>query len=565
MGSSLSQQSAVDTISQWQTRPPHQLIFDSGRREISQFMEAVDKLHQSPPTPLTNDLISKAMTRLKNEFFAVLRREADRHAGPVSTITTTTTTAEWTSSITDSTAYAFRYEDYTVSEPPSDDVTTYLRNIAERMSSSGRLAECINLYKTARKSSIHTQLRKIRFDDLKINFNAKRYLWDELKVKMDSWIQVVKICVKILFEREKDLSEKIFRGISNGAAKDECFVGTVKEFAVDLFGFAGEVCSSNQAYDKMETVLGVYDAFSWVLPNVDALFLSQQGREARDKCVEILSRIENDVVRMLHDFEKDLLHEKPVSTDENGAVHQRTEYVMEKINVIVKNKNLLTNLIKTTPSLSLGNLTIDRGDLGDTRNRGFVELHSILIIVVLKRNLQNKADRYRDPSLRQLFMMNNLNYIKQKIEGSNELRLMVGDSYMRLFNEDFESAVNSYQASICSKFLKCFKEEGLYITRCYKSRPSKTAVRNRLKEFDDVFQRIQLLHSSWTIPDANLRYEVRDSVSEKLVAAYANFIEEFRSYPEIEQLLGNNIKYSAEDLKALVLDKLFADVQVIST
>ncbi|KAL0282134.1 UNVERIFIED_CONTAM: hypothetical protein Sradi_7270500 [Sesamum radiatum] len=205
MGSSLSQQSAVDTISQWNSRPPHELIFDSGRREIGQYMQAVDRLQQSDNVRGSNELMSTALARLKREFIAVLSRQSEYQAGPSSTM-------EW-SSVNDSTAYVFRYEDYVVSEPPNADVVMYLRNIAERMNSGGRLGECVRVYKSLRISFLQSQLKRLRFEELSRGCSTKRCEWDMLKVKMELWIQVSKICVKILFQREKQLCEQIFEGL----------------------------------------------------------------------------------------------------------------------------------------------------------------------------------------------------------------------------------------------------------------------------------------------------------------------------------------------------------------
>ncbi|KAL9157121.1 hypothetical protein ABFS82_09G124700 [Erythranthe guttata] len=568
MGSSLSQQSAVDTITQWRSRPPHVLIFDSSRREISQYMEAVDKLTQSPPNSKeTNnkDLIAIAMARLKREFIAVLSRQADYQAGgPISTITTT---AEF-SSVADSTAYAFRYEDYVISDLPSTDVITYLKNIAQRMNSGGKLADCIRAYKSVRRTFLQAQLSRLRFEELSVNLNAKRYLWDELKIKMEFWVQLSKICVKKLFDREKKLCDQIFQGIVgiNGPAKDECFVGTVQDFAAGLFSFAESMSLSNQPYERMETVFTVYDSFLSILPNVKALFDSVPGREIVIRCEETLSNVEIEVTRMLHDFEDAVLHEKPVSnsSDENGSVHQRTEYVMDKITLIAKNKNLLTSLIKSTPSLTFGNSVIPQDTLGEdyTSNRSFLDRHLILIIVVLEQNLHNKADSYANPTLGHLFMMNNLRYILLKIGEFSELKEMIGDPFMKSLNEDFELAKTSYQESTCDKFLNCFKEEGLYNTCCFMSRPLTNAVRERVKAFNGAFEEITVAQCNWVIPDSRLREEVRVSMKAKLVPAYKKFLEDFGSDVKMKLILDKNVKYSIEDLEILVLVKLFGDGEI---
>lgn len=556
MGSSLSlsQQSAVETINQWRSRPPHELIFDSGRHEISKYLQAITKLQQTNAKGVNDKLIAMAMDRLRGEFETVLKTRADHQPGPVST-------TEW-SSVSDSTANAFRYEDYVVAEALNEDLIDYLRNIAEVMSSSGRVGECVKAYKTVRKGYLQSQLKRLRFDELRGDHNQKRYVHDELKVKMELWVQVSKICVKILFEKERKLCGDVFGSVGE-EVKDECFVGTVKDSAMLLFRFAEEMSLRRQPYDKMGVVLGVYDAFMWVLPAAEELFMSEQGKGVRDVCEQTLSGIEKDVVRMLYDLENAVLHERFTDVSEGrGAVHRSTEVVIEQIDHIVRNKNLLTRLIKSPPSLSFGDVVIPQGELMDnsTNNSSFLEQHLVLIILVLLKNLKMKAGSYQDPCLGQLFVMNNVRCILKTIEGSEELQEMLGTRLLSKLSDHLGSARGMYQTTTCDEFLICLRKEGLYINVCcLKKRPLKAAIRRRLSAFNDVFEKIKDVHSSWTIPDYQLREEVRRSMSEILVPAYRSFLEVFDDDPETRVIVESNKKHSAEDLEALVQHNLFAN------
>ncbi|KAH6773361.1 hypothetical protein C2S52_003757 [Perilla frutescens var. hirtella] len=561
MGSSqsLSQHSAVETINQWRSRPPHELIFDSGRREIHQYLQAIDKLQQSNVKGSNDKLISLAMDRLKSEFEGVLRRQHDHQPGPIST-------TEW-SSVSDSTANAFRYEDYVVAESMNDEVVSYLRRIAEMMSSRGRVLECVKAYKSVRKPYLQSQLKQLRFDELRGDHNQRRYVHDEMKVKMELWIQVSKICVKKLFEKERELCGKIFENLGNGGeARDDCFVGTVKDSALLLFRFAEEMSSRKQPYDKMGVVLGVYDAFLWLLPSAEALFQSQQGKGIRDICEQTLLEIEKDVVRMLCDLQTTVLHEEfnknDVSLGRPGEVHRSTYVVIDQIDHIVRNKNLLSRLINSPPSLDFGGVFNPREEfvVYCDDNRSFLDQHLILIILVLLKNLEMKARCYRDPSLAQLFVMNNVRCILKTIEGSNELQEMIGARFLAKVSDQLGSARTSYQKTTCDEFLRCWREEGLYINYCcFKSRPSKAAIKRRMIDFNNAFEKIKDHHSSWTIPDYQLRDEVRRYMSAILVPAYNKFLEKFGNNPETRLIVECNKKHSAEELDALVQHQLFAN------
>ncbi|XP_073144465.1 exocyst complex component EXO70A1-like [Henckelia pumila] len=549
MGSaiSISQQSAMETITQWQLRPAHELIFDSSHREISQYMQAVDKILKSPNMRRFDEFSATSMARLKREFQAVLSRQANYTAGPSSV-------TEWSSAI-DSTACAIRYEDYLVYEKPNTQVISYLRIIAERMSVGGNLGECISAYIHVRKRFLESQLMRLRFEELGI---GGKFAWTDLEAKVELWVQVSKICVELFFGREKNFCDEIFQNLN--AAKDECFVGTVQDFAVRLFGFAESVSLSEQPYKRMVSVLGLYDGFLSVLKVSDILFASESGKITRDICLQTLSKIKNDVERMMYDFENAVLNEILKVPDEKGEVHRLTEYVMDQINLLVSHKKRLANLIKAEPLLKFGDVVIPKEELGDYDFRTFLDLHLILIIVLLLINLKGKSSKYKDPILGDLFMMNNIRYIVQKIEVSDELHEMIGDIYLNKLRQNVMQSMLSYQTSTSQKFLACFEEEGLYSNTWYfRPRLSKTTLKKRMKDFNDVFEHVRAFHSSWTVPDSLLRDDIRLSLSEKLVPAYNLFLEKFRRRCQVKAPGDRSIRYSAEELETLIMEKLFAN------
>ncbi|XP_051147919.1 exocyst complex component EXO70A1-like [Andrographis paniculata] len=552
MGSSLSQQSAVDTVSQWRSRPPRDLIFYAGRIEISRYFQAVDILQQSPSSRATDELLATAMSRLKGEFDTVLRRHTDYHAGQAST-------TEW-SSVADSTANVFRYEDYTLPEAPTDYEIAYLRNIAARMSSSGRIGECVRVYMSARGSYLEAQLKKLKFKELTTAANRNRYEWDELKVKMELWIQLSKICIKKLFHREKHICDQIFDGIGeDNSAKDDCFVGTVNEFARDLFGFVETMSMSKHSYDKMETILTLYSTFLSIFPDTNALFHSTPGNGIRVSCAETLSRIKSEVVGMLYEFEYEVLHEKSDVRGEGGGVDRLTEYAVEQMNFVVRNRTLLTALFNAAPSLDFGDTIIPQGSLGDVSNLTFIQQHLILILVVLQRNLKAKSETFKDPLSGPLFLMNNVHYIVRRIEASQELQEMVGAAYMNKLRGNLKSATDTYQQMISSNFLKCFEEDELYTSRCcFRPLLSKTVFRKKLMAFNSAYEKPESLG---TIPDPQLRESICKSMCSELVPEYKKFVGRFSSDPEMALILKEEVRYSAEDFTTLILRKMFADAE----
>ena len=84
-------------------------------------------------------------------------------------------------------------------------------------------------------------------------------------------------------------------------------------------------------------------------------------------------------------------------------------------------------------------------------------------------------------------------------------------------------------------------------------------MKRRLNSFNEVYKRVDELHSLWKIPDLQLRNEVRHRMSEILVPRYRKFIEEFGNKPETRLLVEGNMKHRPEELEALVQQRLFAN------
>ncbi|CAA3002662.1 exocyst complex component EXO70A1-like [Olea europaea subsp. europaea] len=225
MNSTISYQLAVDTIYHWHHRSVEQLIFDHGEREITRYLEAVDRIQQSPGNGTeSGDLNSLAMVRLKHEFLTVLTTKSDQIG------TFDSVTSDWSS-----------------------------------------LASTGNEDYFSADSSLSDELQKIVYrGDAKSAFKKKRFLWEELKVKIELWIRVARKCICIFID-EKQISEILFSGFGNGAS-EECYWEIVGDSANNLLVFAEIVSSSNQSPERMGTILGLYDTLLFLLQYTDTLF-----------------------------------------------------------------------------------------------------------------------------------------------------------------------------------------------------------------------------------------------------------------------------------------------------
>lgn len=552
--------SAVEVVSRWQLEPKDHLLFDRGLTEITEYLQAVEKIQKSPNNDEFDRTISMAVARLMNEFQAVLTRQIEAAMGP-------TSVAELSSSINDSTSYQFRYEDYEVYEAPNKEVIDYLGIIAQRMDSCGHLDACIQVYTSSRKCFVNKKIKRLGLEELQAGDN-KRFLVDDLRMKIERWIQAAKVCTKILFAKEKQLAKQIFLGIGASSTHEDIFLSAVEDAAVSLFKFAKAVSTSYQSSERLEIILSLYQGISSLVQDVNALFPFESARRIRDSTAAISSRLQDAVRRMLSDFENDVLNELSIISDDDGSrVHSLSKYVMDYVFVIVRHRKLLNFL--SNPSLIFEGKRLPDVQLQNPQSLTPLTLHLVLIVAVLQLNLEKKSKNFKDPLLGELFLMNNVHYIVQRIEASKELKEMIGSEYVNKLNENVKQAMNSYQTSACGKFLDCLKDDGVYVSRCFVPRVSSTVLRRRVKAFNAVLEEINRVRSSWEVTDSKLRDDLRLMMLDKLLPKYESFLKKFRSYLDSGKQTTKcihfsqkiHIKYSIEDLTDLVRNNLFTSPQ----
>ncbi|PRQ51609.1 putative exocyst complex component Exo70, cullin repeat-like-containing domain-containing protein [Rosa chinensis] len=437
---------------------------------------------------------------------------------------------------------------------PSDAVID-LRNIAERMIAAGYLRECIQVYGSVRKSAVDSSFRRLGIEKLSIG-DVQRLQWEELEAKIRRWIRAAKACIRIVFASEKKLCEQIFQGIGT-AIDDACFMETVKGPAIQLFNFAEAISISRRSPEKLFKILDLHDALLDLVPDIDAVFESKSSESIRIQAAEILSRLAEAARGILSEFENAVLREPSRVPVPGGTIHPLTRYVMNYIALISDYKQTLNELIVSKPSTGSrysGDPTTPDMEFAELEGKTPLALHLIWIIVILQFNLDGKSKHYKDASIAHLFMMNNVHYIVQKIKGSPELREMIGDDYLRKMTGKFRQAATSYQRATWVKVLYCLRDEGLHVSGSFSSGVSKSALRERFKSFNAIFEEVHRTQATWLVPDSQLREELRISISEKLIPAYRSFLGRFRSHIESGKHPENYIKYSVEDLETAVLD-----------
>ncbi|KAL8232463.1 hypothetical protein R6Q57_002241 [Mikania cordata] len=572
------------------------MIFQSDRQEIDDYLQAVDEIQHfmelitvsddDQKSQKVNSAIQIAMARLEDEFRNILIShsapiETESLTESISPIHLSSRASRSLSEFNDSDDYLGRGEDDSVHTignlvrgESSTTITSYrstssiremdlipsdsvydLRCIAERMITAGYIRECVQVYGSVRKSAVDSSFKKLGVEKLSIG-DIQRLQWEVLNAKIGKWIRAAKVCVRVLFASEKRLCNLIFEDLGTDA-DDACFMETVKAPVIQLFNFAEAISISKRSPEKLFKILDLHDALLDLLPDIDAVFESKSSESIRVQATEIVSRLAEAARGMLSEFENAVLREPSKVPVPGGTIHPLTRYVMNYISLISDYKQTLGELIvsgPTTGSRYSDDSTTPDMDVADHEGRSPLALHLIWIIIVLQFNLEGKSKHYKDNSLAYVFIMNNIHYIVQKIKGSPELREMIGDGYLKKLTGKYRQAATKYQRATWVGVLYCLRDEGLHMTGSFSSGVSKTALRERFKSFNAMFEEVHKMQALWLIPDTQLREELQISISERLIPAYRSFLGRFRTHIEHGRHPENYIKYSVEDLEMAVLD-----------
>ncbi|EOA30121.1 hypothetical protein CARUB_v10013231mg [Capsella rubella] len=426
-----------------------------------------------------------------------------------------------------------------------------LRSIVQRMVAAGYSRECIQVYGTVRKSAMETIFKQLGIVKISIG-DVQRLDWEAVVGKIRHWIRAAKVCIRIVFSSEKRLCEQLFDGICT-AMDETCFMETVKASALRLFTFPEAISISRRSPDKLFKILDLHDALTDMLPDIEAIFDSDSSDTIRVQAVEIQARLAEAARGILSEFENAVLREPSIVPVPGGTIHPLTRYVMNYIVMISDYKQTLDELIMSNPATGSDPNAPDM-DFTELESKSPLDLHLIWLIVVLHFNLEEKSKHYRDTSLAHIFIMNNIHYIVQKVKRSPELREMIGDHYLRKLTGIFRHAATNYQRATWVRVLNSLRDEGLHVTGSFSSGVSKSALRERFKAFNTMFEEVHRTQSTWSVPDVQLREELRISLSEHLIPAYRSFLGRFRGHIESGRHPENYLKYSVEDIETIVLD-----------
>ncbi|KAL3532161.1 hypothetical protein ACH5RR_005682 [Cinchona calisaya] len=416
-----------------------------------------------------------------------------------------------------------------------------LHDLAHQMVEAGHHQQLFNIYSEARSSVMEQSLRKLGVERLTKD-DVQKMQWEVLEAKIGNWIHFMRIAIKLLFHAEKKICDQIYEG--HDSLRDQCFAEATTISVGMLLSFGEAIAKSKRSPEKLFVLLDMYEIMRELKPEIDIIFGSKYCAEVRESAAVLTKRLAQTAQETFVDFEEAVEKDATKTTVLDGTVHPLTSYVINYVKFLFDYQSTLKQLFQ------------EFGD-DDTDEK----LASLItrIMQALQNNLDGKSKQYKDPSLTQLFLMNNMHYIVRSVRRS-EAKDMLGDDWVQIQRRIVQQHANQYKRISWSKILQCLSIQGSGSGSIgadggsSNSGVSRAMVKDRFKTFNLLFEELHQRQSQWTVPDSELRESLRLAVAEVLLPAYRSFAKRFGPMIENGKNPQKYIRYKPEDLERMLAE-----------
>lgn len=526
------------------------LINDGDRNKFDQYLCAVDEIQKSIKPGLISDYEThgtRATKTLQLVFQGIL--DCSIRATKYDTLSSTIDS----STVTSSFSYELQGSNHIGHHELSSEQVYRLRSIVQRLNFTGHLGDCIEVYRISRKSAVDVRFMRFSIGMWSIN-DLQGLDCKEFAAKTRLWIQAANRCYNSIFPWERQYYEQIFDG-ARAVTYNNCLLPIVQHVAIELNNFADAV-SSITSFQKLFAALDLYKILVVILPEIQNMFHTEAFSNIRHGAINTIKSLETLVRKLFSSFEDTVLNERLNTPPPEGTIHSLTEYAMNYVTSISQYKELLTNIIESRPTTSLGNQADEQ--FLEASDGTPLRIHMIWIMMSLRINLIGKSRFYEDSSLRCLFIMNNVNYIIKTVEGSAELLQMIGKEYLSKLREEVLQAAEDYFSSVWHRVLYCLRDDGLNHKFPFYNGISKNSLKDRFKTFNSTFEEVCQSQSTRLVLDLHLRDELQKLILSKLLPVYKSFLERYGSHIQSERYKGRYLRYSLEGLEKRI-EKFFSE------
>lgn len=418
-------------------------------------------------------------------------------------------------------------------------VVPHLKSIAQMMFASDYGQEFCQAFIKARKEALDEYWATLGMDTFSIE-DVLKMGWKSLNYEMKRWTWIMKIIVLVYLPSEKRLCDQILGDF--GSFSPRCFVETSKATMVYLLNFGEAVAMGNLETEKLFRLLDMYEVLAELVLDIDTLPFEVAGCDVQNEFHELLGKLGDCSRATLVEFRRAIAFNTSTTPFAGGSIHPLTKYVMNYIKTLAEYMDTLNVLLEDHVEEEDPNSVFEmHNDIedGSSSTCSPVAYHLRSITSTLESNLNNRSRLYNDGALQLVFLMNNINYIVQKVKDS-KLGPFFGDAWIREHIARVQQQATGFvRISWGSALPLILSDDGQALPRAI--------FKERCRAFSIAFEEVYRNQTGWLVPDLKLREDLQISISQRVIHAYRNFTGR-NSNDE------RHIKYTADDLQNFLLD-----------
>nr|CAD1825424.1 unnamed protein product [Ananas comosus var. bracteatus] len=483
--------------------------------------------------------LDDALVRLQDRYEALLRRL--KHPPPPSPATADDQ-SDRPDQIEDS--------DRVQSLLGSEEEVEVLRRISETLAANDCVDVCIDIFIKVRYRRAAKALMRLNPAYLKTYAPEEidGMEWEALEAAVAKWTRHLEAAVASVLAAERQLCRRALGGIMGGAVWPECFAKISDRIMAVFFRFGEGVARGAKEPQRLFKLLDMLDALDRLRPSFDAVFDAEAGADdIRTRYRELQKLLVHAAARVLSELGLQIEGQSDDAPFLDVAVPKIVRYAINYLKCLAGGgyAALMGRVLRTERAWKAGDTA------GSEPDEDSQLLKDVLLntLEALRRNVEARRGAYSrddDAAAAHLMAMNAYWYMYMRTKGS-ELAKLVGEEVIKeRYKTAAEEAAWAYQDATWGPLVRILQakgeeeEEAAEEVGEYPKNTAREKAEAFVRGLDDMIRKHPATEQS--IPDGDLREQIKESTTRMVVGAYAAFLHANGGKQEREFLPPDSIR-----------------------
>ncbi|KAL3732991.1 hypothetical protein ACJRO7_022506 [Eucalyptus globulus] len=407
--------------------------------------------------------------------------------------------------------------EFAVSELGSEQEVEVLRRISETLAANDCLDICIDIFVKVRYRRAAKALMRLNPEYLRTYTPEEidEMEWESLETAITLWIQHFELALKTVLVSEKRLCNQVLGNLVDGLVWPECFVKIADKIMAVFFRFGEGAARSKKEPQKLFKLLDIFDSLEKLKAEFIQIFEGDSGSDICTRFRELEKLLVAASSKVFWEFGLQIEgNSDGLPPPQDGSVPKLVRYAINYLKYLVAETYSvpMSKVLQTEQVWKAGILSKPESEedlLRDAVSN---------VMEALQRNVESKRGRYKDKILPHVFAMNTYWYIYMRTRNT-ELGRLLGEQYMRKqYKVVAEESAYLYQKQAWGSLVRLLEAKA-------DDPSSKVRANARMEAFLNGLEEASQKHrSSYAIPDADLREQIKEATVKLVVPAYAEFV-----------------------------------------